>query len=288
MSFSENTVIYSVTNGNGRYPELAAAWARFLDRNNINNYIIYCIDKKSFDYLNERGVRCELVTKESQTKYKPFKAQKLKENERYGLIASHKLMIAKELLEQGKNAIYADTDAFFCRNPLPHIQELLETHDCLLSTVTHPSAYPRETRRKKGFTVCGGFFVLKASPHGINFINTMLDRLSNYSDEQCCINSYFSEYMTHRKKKGCAYSFLAGDLSVNLLTQAFVRRTHHPTTKNCVLHVTGPIGKSLRRASVVYRKLSEGPKQKQRRRRRRRQMQRQRRRQRRRQRQEEG
>jgi hypothetical protein len=257
MSFGENTVIFSITNGNGRYPELAATWAKFLDELNISNYIIYCLDKKSFDYLNERGVRCELVRKKPQINYKPFglnrKGSRL--NKRFGLIAAYKLMIAKGLLERGKNVIYADTDAFFCSDPFPLIQELLETHDCLLSTVTHKEAYPRKIRKKKGFTVCSGFFVLKASPQSVGFLSTLQGRLSNYSDLQWCINDYLSDYMAHRKKRGCAYSFLAGDLSVGLLPQKAVRRSRFPSIKSCVIHVTGPPKLTLYRASMLYKKL---------------------------------
>jgi len=255
MSLGENTVIFSVTNGKGRYPEMAVLWAKFLDKLKITNYIVYCLDKESFDYLNESGVRCEIVRKKPQIKYKNFEGRELMDNERYGLVAAYKLMIAKDLLKQGKNIIFADTDALFCRNPLPLINRLLTQHDCLISTVTHGMAYPEEIRDQLGFTMCSGFFVLKASQKSVDFISDLQEILPTYSDLQAGINHYLLSYLTHRDEGGCAYSFLANGLSIKLLPQKVVRRTVKPETDNYIFHCMGHPGKVIPGANKIYKKL---------------------------------
>ena len=255
MNLDSDTVIFSITNGKEGYPEMAAVWAKFLDKLNINNYIIYCLDKESFDHLNERGIRCEIVRKKPQIKYKNFEGRELRDNERYGLVASYKLMIAKDLLKQGKNIIFADTDALFCRNPIPLINRLLTQHDCLISTVTHPMAYPEKIRKQIGFTLCSGFFVLKASPRAVNFLSGLQEHLSHYSDLQARLNFYLWDYLSPRSERGCDYSFLGRGLSIKLLPQEIVRRTGKPEIDNYIIHCTGRPHKTIPRAAEIYKKL---------------------------------
>ena len=128
-----DTIIFSITDRRGKYPQLAALWAKFLEKLNINNYIIYCLDEESFDYLNAMGVRCKLYQKKPDIEFNKLEGRGAYFNKKYGYISVYKLMIAKELLEQGKNIICADTDALFCRNPLPLINRYLSKYDCLLS-----------------------------------------------------------------------------------------------------------------------------------------------------------
>ena len=255
MKFDSDTVIFSITNGKEGYPEMAAVWASFLDKLNINNYIIYCLDKESFAYLNERGIGCELVRKDPKIKYKLFEEKEARFNERFGLIAAYKLMIAKDLLKQGKNIIFADTDALFCHNPIPLINRLLTQHDCLLSTDAPSHAHPKKIRDQMGFTLCSGFFVFKASPKAVNFISGLQEYLSHYSDLQARLNFYLWAYLTPRSERGCAYSFLGRGLSIKLLPQEVVRRTRDAETDSCIVHCTGRPKGVIPRASEIYKKL---------------------------------
>tara|TARA_R110000824_G_scaffold50368_3_gene140724 strand:- start:4063 stop:4869 length:807 start_codon:yes stop_codon:yes gene_type:complete len=227
MSIAENTVIFSVTNGKKDYPQVGALWSQFLDKLNISNYIVYCLDKESFNYLNEKGVKCQFVKKKPQIEDRYLGEGAAGLDKRFGLIGAYKCMIAKDLLKQGKNIVFADTDAFFCRDPMPHISQLLDQYDCLLSTAVLGCSHPQETLKEIGFTACSGFFALKAGKRSIDFISGMESRLTEYGDLQRAINFYLLPYiqqlglpLSERREA----AFRIEDLHIKLLPQSLVRR----------------------------------------------------------------
>ena len=272
MSLGENTVIFSVTNGKNRYPELAVLWAKFLDKLNINNYIIYCIDKESFDYLNEQGVRCQLVKKKPQIEDKPFSGAVLgldkndafrNATSKFGLIGAYKFMIAKDLLKQGKDVVYSDTDAFFCRDPVPHLRDLLGQYDCLLSTAVLGVSHPQKILKQIGFTACSGFLALKAGKGSIDFISDMESRLSEYGDLQRAINFYLLPYIQKLRlplEERRDSAFRVEGFHIKMLPQSFVRRER--VVKDdisplypCVFHCLGATPRCLERGAELYKKL---------------------------------
>lgn len=141
-----NYNIFSYTNF--KYVDIAEYWSRYMQKL-VLNYTVYCTDKKSFNYLSEKGIKCDFYDELSQDNF---------DFTQFALIRFH---ILEKLLTKYDYVIYSDLDAIWLENPLETLFD--HQYDAYLSTVHHPRAYPGSVRKEWGMTVCTGWMVFKSS-----------------------------------------------------------------------------------------------------------------------------
>jgi len=154
-----NYKIFGCTNF--KYVGVAEYWSRSMQKLGLD-YTVYCIDKKSFDYLVEKNIKCNFYEELFQDNFDFTK---------FGLV---RFNILEQLLEQYDYVIYSDLDTIWLEDPLEDIFN--ELYDAHVSTVHHSKAYPASVREKWGMTVCTGWMGFSKSCR--DFI---LDFISNYN-----------------------------------------------------------------------------------------------------------
>lgn len=166
-----NSIVYSYTNFD--YVEIAELWSKYIQRLKLN-YVIFCVDNESYEYLLNKRIKCELIKNLINSEY---------DFTDLGLIR-FKLMI--KLFENYKYVTYSDVDAFWFKNPLSELNK--NSYDLNLSTVIK-RGYPKNIRKKLGATLCTGWMNLKSSCK--HFIQDFIDNYYNFEgNDQGKFNNY--------------------------------------------------------------------------------------------------
>lgn len=145
---------------NFKYIDIAVYWSSYIQRLDLD-YIIYCTDDMSIDYLQSKDINCQLYEIAPGGNFTDF-----------GLV---RFNILYNLLNEYDYVIYSDIDAIWIDNPL--IDILGDQYAAHLSTVHHDRAYPLSIREKWGCTICTGW---------MGFRDTCKSMISDF------INAYYS------------------------------------------------------------------------------------------------
>ena len=175
-------------------------------------------------------------------------------------ISHLKVLIMEELLKEFKRVVFCDIDAIFLKDPTSRVSSLLNSHDLLMSTAVRSNAWPRDVARRQGFTLCSGWFAMKANNSTVNFINylkNIIDKRGVETDLQAMINRYVSREieLTIEDVEG---SFLVKDLKVKFLSQNLIQRGGKPCPGISVLHCSGDGRQSLKQIKALLGTIEEG------------------------------
>jgi hypothetical protein len=135
-----NYKIFGYTNF--KYVDMAEYWSRYMQKLDLD-YTVYCTDKKSFDYLTDKNIKCDFYGELSQDDF---------DFTQFGLV---RFNILEQLLDQYDYVIYSDIDAIWLEDPLEDIFN--DSYNAHVSTVHNPNAYPASVRKKWGMTICTGW-----------------------------------------------------------------------------------------------------------------------------------
>ena len=230
-----NYKIFGCTNF--KYVEVAEYWARHMQKLDLA-YTIYCTDKKSFDYLTDKNIKCDFYGELSQDDFNFTQ---------FGLV---RFNILEQLLGQYDWAVYSDLDAIWLDNPLDDLFD--HSYEAYLSTVHHANAYPKFVRNKWGMTVCTGWMAFKSSAQIL-----IQDFISQYSslkpgNDQARFNKFLYSINQKIDKDVRDHSFILDlakyHIKVLGISEGLIRRGSkvsgskvvHPVLRN------GPILRTLR------------------------------------------
>jgi hypothetical protein len=143
---------------NGGYLDFALNWIKYIRALNMQNMVImYCLDDESFEKMSEeKDIECKRWISPN------FHIETTSEFHQKGWDALmwNKMEAAHQLLTQGYNVLYADTDINFLKNPLSDLEKICEegNHDVAFQVAG-------------GASICPGFFYAKSNAKTIHLFN---------------------------------------------------------------------------------------------------------------------
>jgi hypothetical protein len=143
---------------NGGYLDFALNWLKYIRALNMQNMVImYCLDDESFERMStEKDIECKRWISSN------FHIETTSEFHQKGWDALmwNKMEAAHQLLTQGYNVLYADTDINFLKNPLSDLEKICEegNHDVAFQVAG-------------GASICPGFFYAKSNAKTIHLFN---------------------------------------------------------------------------------------------------------------------
>ena len=143
---------------NGGYLDFALNWLKYIRALNMQNMVImYCLDDESFERMSEeKDIECKRWISPS------FHIETTSEFHQKGWDALmwNKMEAAHQLLTQGYNVLYADTDINFLKNPLSDLEKICEEGN-----------YDVAFQVAGGASICPGFFYAKSNAKTIHLFN---------------------------------------------------------------------------------------------------------------------
>ena len=143
---------------NGGYLDFALNWLKYIRELDMQNMVImYCLDDESFERMSEEK------DIESKRWISPnFHIETTSEFHQRGWDALmwNKMEATHQLLTQGYNVLYADTDINFLKNPLSDLEKICEEGN-----------YDVAFQVAGGASICPGFFYAKSNAKTIHLFN---------------------------------------------------------------------------------------------------------------------
>ena len=143
---------------NGGYLDFALNWIKYIRELDMQSLVImYCLDDESFERMSEeKDIECKRWISPN------FHIETTSEFHQKGWDALmwNKMEAAHQLLTQGYNVLYADTDINFLKNPLSDLEKICEdgNHDVAFQVAG-------------GASICPGFFYAKSNEKTIHLFN---------------------------------------------------------------------------------------------------------------------
>lgn len=103
----------------------------------------------------------------------------------------HRMIILRELLDQGIDVLHSDADAVWVRDPLPLIRS------CGTEMVfSQGTIWPPDVHARHGIVLCCGLFYMQSTPAVRAFIAAVQQRVELDKDDQISINRLVDEGLT--------------------------------------------------------------------------------------------
>jgi len=132
----------------------------FRSVNSETEFIIYCMDDASYDFFENRGYTVKkadyVICKEGDHDWG---------NKEFRILIQNKFPIIKN--ELNDKILFVDSDIFFYKDPIPHIENILNHCD-----IVSQSDLP-------GTPFCTGFFAVNPSKS----VNTIIDKIIDYNPQ---------------------------------------------------------------------------------------------------------
>ena len=145
-------------------------------------FVVYCLDEKSYDYFTEKGYQtkkqCFVSSEDGNHDWGTTEFCKLIQN---------KFHIIREEYKD-KPVLFVDSDVFFFRDPIPHIQEYLKPCNIVIQ-----SDLP-------GTPICTGFMALQRTDTLDSIIEKILDfKPENETDKDFSDQRRFIRFLSESK-----------------------------------------------------------------------------------------
>jgi len=172
--------ILVVSYASKKLKRVALNWARHIEKLKIENYIVYSLDKETFEYLQNNNVNTQYTKHWRIKKVAPDGKGIFNWHQRFRMI--------RDLVSQGNNVICSDLDAIWHKNPLKFI---LNDADIVSS---REDGIPPETVEKMGFCLCLGWIFFRSTDATLSFMGRILE--SKRFDDQIRFNQKFFDKKT--------------------------------------------------------------------------------------------
>ena len=171
MKTGNSTLILSFCNFD--YVKVALNWVGYLNKLNINNYLIVALDSETETFLKEHNINTKLI--EGEIPKRSGKGWRWRFQQTY------------KFVKDGYNVIHSDLDAVWLKNPL----HLLDEESDIIASVDR-GGFPPETYEKWNFTMCMGWVYYANTDATLNLFESILKNKKNF-DDQCEFNNYISD-----------------------------------------------------------------------------------------------
>lgn len=169
--FVDNNLII-ISCANYGYIRVAINWARHLSALDISGYIVFALDKKSYDILSNENINTLLFEIDAKD---------------WGALMYYKMRIPYEILKINIDVLWSDLDAVWLRNPLEYIN--IPDCDIIGSIVEHEKAWPPTVREVWKFTICTGWIYFRNTHPTKNMLCNILE-VTPFSSDQKVFNEY--------------------------------------------------------------------------------------------------
>lgn len=175
FSIKDDGIIVSFLNK--KYFKIFQIFYNFISSFNLENLLIICLDKKTFDALKSYHVKRLLCEYE------------IKERENFWNFRLEKII---EIMEKTKkNIIHTDLDCFWFRNIY---EDILQKTDPKLDFVAHMAEkFPQHVAKKLGFVLCCGLFMIRYSKENVEWVRGIMKKYPEIQDDQMLFNQYMIE-----------------------------------------------------------------------------------------------
>jgi len=174
---------------NKAYIDIALNWAAHLNKLNISNYYIVCLDHETYDKLHESPIFLGNLIAINQDK--DFLVNCNNTVERL-------LYLYMTMTEEKNDILMCDLDALWLKDPMPLLTDRGE--EIIFSTVRHSNAFPREMYHKFGLTCCMGWVLFRANIRTLDYLNAVYTSGSKasgkpYGSDQKLFNTYLMDHI---------------------------------------------------------------------------------------------
>lgn len=188
--------IQSITFTNYGYLDFTLNLSESIKKNNVDlDLLIYCTDKKSFDYLNKHNYNCALLnSKISQSKkVADWKAGKSK----FGEMMISKFESIYDGLLKNDYVLYIDGDIVIKENIIEYLEKEIEDNDFLFQLdYNNKRAYQNE--------LCAGFMMIKSTSETKKIFNPSEINIESIINMPAHDQTYLNNL-----KEGFKYKFLS-------------------------------------------------------------------------------
>jgi hypothetical protein len=173
--------ILVVTYASKKLKKVALNWVRHIEKLNIENYIVYSLDKETYEYLQKHNVKTQ------QTKH--WRIKKVAPDGK-GIFNWHqRFRMIRDLVASGKNVVCSDLDAIWHKNPLE-----FTNNDADIVSSRESAGIPYEVSSRMGFNLCLGWIFFRSTTSTLSFMDIIL-RKSRF-DDQIRFNEKFFDNKT--------------------------------------------------------------------------------------------
>lgn len=165
---SDNLV--TILFANDAYTEIAFNWVASATRVDASNYWFIALDEQIHAKLKAKNIPNVLVELEAGDLSKLWILR---------------IQIFKILVMRGVDFVHTDADAVWLKNPIELYGEELQRFDLIASQGT---IWPPTVHNEWGFVLCCGYFMLKATPNSMKFLDDLEKDVALTGDDQVSLN----------------------------------------------------------------------------------------------------
>lgn len=143
---------------NEGYLDFAVNWLKYIRKLDMQHLsIVYCLDDASYERMSQEK---DIEAKRWNSELFHIESTSEFHSKGWDALMWNKMEATHQLLSQGYNVLYADTDICFLKNPLEDLEKLCEE-----------GGYDTAIQVAGGDSICPGFFYAKSNPKTIHLFN---------------------------------------------------------------------------------------------------------------------
>jgi hypothetical protein len=158
-----------VTFVNRRYLPLTDVWIAYFLRYGHNNYLIFALDRYTFERLKLRKLNVCLFDMSADFSK--------------GNLWVQRVLVFQALIDADVDILHTDIDAFWVKDPVEEVGQM--TGDIVCS---RDSGIPAEAVKAWGFSLCCGFICVRSCKATKNFVRAWSMATHEYLDDQRALN----------------------------------------------------------------------------------------------------
>ena len=193
---------------------LALNWGLHMQHLGLDNYLVYCMDKPTYQCLKKENINCQIFSTDGN---------KEERNEPSRSIAfKNKLLIWNKVINLHEKIIFSDVDAVWIKNPLPVVADGLNDCDFLFSK---GDRHPPDIWKRYGVTLCTGWFAMRNTEPVRRILAKAFDigieKKMHYVGDQAIMNHIIFESLPSLQQltgdNNGEYSFIAENANIKIL-----------------------------------------------------------------------
>lgn len=183
LKFKGDKKYIIVSVGNLGFLRMIINWAGFLKKLNISNYLVFALDKKTYDKLTKLKINTYLFHHDKRVSSAP----QLFLTPEFNKITYTKMFLVHQLLKMEFNCLLSDVDTIWLEDPLGYMN-IEEEFDLQMQINNESLAFA-----ESAVYFNTGFFYARGNHYTADFFEKVLSEMSRnpHLDDQTCFNNVF-------------------------------------------------------------------------------------------------